>query len=171
MAVDIQPVQANDLNELRDISIETFSQTFGSANSQDNLQEYLNTAYQPSKLAKELADLNSEFYFIFYDHDLAGYLKLNVDNSQTEKMGAQALEIERIYIRKKFKRLGLGSQLFNFSLARAQKLNKKTIWLGVWEYNEGAKAFYNKKGFVPFGDHVFELGGDPQRDILMKRDV
>lgn len=171
MEVNIQPVKPNDLKKLRNISIETFSQTFGSVNSQDSLQEYFNVAYNLTELAKELANPHSEFYFIFYNHRLAGYLKLNIENSQSEKMGDKALEIERIYIRKNFKRLGLGSKLINFSLERAQRLNKTTIWLGVWEHNEGAKAFYSKKGFLQFSDHIFELGGDPQRDILMQRSV
>lgn len=171
MDITIQAVNSNNLSQLRQISIETFGDTFGSQNDQANLQEYFESAYNLPELTKELANRNSEFYFIFYNHHLAGYLKLNVGNGQSEKMGDKTLEVERIYIRKNFKRLGLGGKLIDFSLERARNLNKKTIWLGVWEHNEGAKIFYEKKGFSQFSDHIFELGGDPQRDILMKRDV
>ena len=43
------------------------------------------------------------------------------------------------------------------------------IWLGVWEENNKAIAFYKRHGFEVFGSHPFKLGGDLQRDLLMKR--
>lgn len=171
MEASIKSIQQNDLNKLKDISIQTFKETFGSDNSEEDLQNYFKTAYNLPKLAKELANPNSEFYFIFYNHNLAGYLKLNIEDTQSEKMGDNALEIERIYIRRSFKHLGLGSKFINFSIERAKKLNKKIVWLGVWEHNESAQSFYIKKGFRQFGDHIFQLGEDAQRDILMKKSV
>jgi RimJ/RimL family protein N-acetyltransferase len=45
------------------------------------------------------------------------------------------------------------------------------VWLGVWERNPRAIAFYRKFGFVEVGDKVFPLGTDPQRDIVMARSV
>jgi len=45
------------------------------------------------------------------------------------------------------------------------------VWLGVWERNPRAMAFYKKFGFGEVGDHVFPLGTDPQRDIIMARPV
>jgi ribosomal protein S18 acetylase RimI-like enzyme len=44
-------------------------------------------------------------------------------------------------------------------------------WLGVWEHNPRAIAFYRKSGFVEVGDHVFPVGRDPQRDVVMARAV
>jgi len=45
------------------------------------------------------------------------------------------------------------------------------VWLGVWERNPRAISFYKKFGFIEVGDHVFPLGNDPQRDIVMARPV
>jgi ribosomal protein S18 acetylase RimI-like enzyme len=45
------------------------------------------------------------------------------------------------------------------------------MWLGVWEHNPRAIAFYHKHGFVDVGDHVFLLGEDPQTDIIMELDL
>ena len=42
------------------------------------------------------------------------------------------------------------------------------LWLGVWEKNLSAIRFYEKNGFTAFGEHIFMLGTDPQRDVLMK---
>ena len=46
-----------------------------------------------------------------------------------------------------------------------------TVWLGVWEHNHAARAFYEHLGFVAFGSHVFTLGNQEQTDLLMKRDA
>jgi ribosomal protein S18 acetylase RimI-like enzyme len=43
------------------------------------------------------------------------------------------------------------------------------VWLGVWERNPRALAFYEKMAFNRVGEHVFPLGHDPQRDIIMLR--
>jgi ribosomal protein S18 acetylase RimI-like enzyme len=42
-------------------------------------------------------------------------------------------------------------------------------WLGVWERNPRAIAFYRKMGFAECGEHVFTLGHEPQRDVVMAR--
>ena len=45
----------------------------------------------------------------------------------------------------------------------------QTLWLGVWERNPRALAFYGKCGFVDVGEHVFLFGTDPQTDRVMAR--
>jgi len=51
----------------------------------------------------------------------------------------------------------------------ARQKSARVIWLGVWEKNNKAIAFYTKWGFEKFGEHVFMLGDDPQTDWLMKK--
>ena len=45
------------------------------------------------------------------------------------------------------------------------------IWLGVWQENPRAVAFYERWGFQKVGTHVFRLGDDPQTDWIMQRGV
>jgi hypothetical protein len=42
------------------------------------------------------------------------------------------------------------------------------MWLGVWERNARAQVFYRKWDFRTVGEHLFPLGSDLQRDILME---
>ncbi|GAY79036.1 negative regulation of sporulation, septation and degradative enzyme [Sporolactobacillus inulinus] len=42
------------------------------------------------------------------------------------------------------------------------------VWLGVWEKNEKAIAFYKKFGFVQNGAHSFYMGDEEQTDFIMK---
>lgn len=84
-------------------------------------------------------------------------------------MGEESLEIERIYIRNKFQRHGLGKVLLNKALDVAREHNKKNIWLGVWEKNENAIAFYKKMEFTTIGTHTFFMGDEEQIDLIMNK--
>lgn len=66
------------------------------------MKAYLDRAFNLKQLGKELLNNCSEFYFIFLNKEVAGYLKLNFNDAQSEKMGNDSLEIERIYIRENF---------------------------------------------------------------------
>lgn len=165
----LKTVGLDQLAELQAISRQTFAETFADDNSAADLAEYLDKAYAGEKLTAELADDNSEFLFIEHNQQVAGYLKLNWNEAQTEVQGPDALEVERIYLLADYQRLGLGRQLLEYAFDRAEKLGKTRVWLGVWEHNQKALAFYQKLGFTAFSDHLFQLGEDAQRDILMEK--
>lgn len=158
-----------DLHELQKISIETFTETFKDQNSPEHLNAYLKKAYNLSQLEQELANPSSQFFLIHFNQEVAGYLKVNTGEAQSEEMGDDSLEVERIYVKKKFQKHGLGKQLLNKAMEIALNQQKKAIWLGVWEENENAIAFYQKKGFVQTGAHSFFMGDDEQIDLIMTK--
>lgn len=123
----------NDLKELQELSIETFNDTFKQQNSPENMEVYLNKAFTIEKLNEEMSNQFSNFYFIFYEYNLAGYLKINTGEAQSETMDNDSLEIERIYIKKNYQKHGLGKHLYNFAINSAIDKNKNNVWLGVWE--------------------------------------
>lgn len=159
------------LHELQAISYETFNETFRQQNSPGNMQAYLERAFNLEQLEKELANSSSQFFFVYSDNEIAGYLKINTAEAQSEEMGEDALEVERIYIRNKFQKYGLGKYLFNKAVEFALERHKKRIWLGVWDRNENAIAFYNKIGFVQTGVHSFYMGDEEQTDYIMTKSL
>lgn len=169
MTITIKKCILEDLSELQKISVETFTETFKDQNSPEHLNAYLERAYNLEQLEQELANRSSQFFFVYLNQEVAGYLKVNADEAQSEPMGADSLEVERIYVKKKFQRHGLGKQLLNKALEIAQEQKKKKIWLGVWEENENAIGFYQKKGFVQTGAHSFYMGDDEQVDLIMTK--
>jgi ribosomal protein S18 acetylase RimI-like enzyme len=100
-----------------------------------------------------------------------GYLKINHGEAQKESIGQNTLEVERIYVLKKFHGKKIGQFLLNYALEIAKKKNIDWVWLGVWEHNQRAINFYLKNGFVQFDQHIFTVGDDDQIDILMKLKV
>ena len=164
--VSIRPLETADLRTLQKLSVETFVDTFIDSNTADDLASCMDLLYNTEKLASELAAKHSYFYFVEVEGQVAGYLKLNTRYEQTEGQRDDSLEIERLYILPRFKGLHLGSKLIKFALDLAKEKGKKRVWLGVWEHNEPAKAFYSRWGFKRFSQHTFPVGSDPQTDEL-----
>ena len=167
----IIPCTLADLNTLCALSASTFKAAFSNQNSKADMTAYLEAAYHPDKIKRELLCSESAFYFIYVENALAGYLKLNTGNAQTEYRTSDGLEIERIYISPAYQNLGLGQTLMDFSIQQAQNLGKSYLWLGVWEKNLAAQRFYKRNGFVPFDTHVFIVGGDVQMDHILRKDL
>lgn len=167
-SIIIEKVTKNELQQLQEIGKQTFSETFSSSNSEENMKKYLEEGFSLEKLKIEISNNDSEFYFAKLDHQIIGYLKLNFGSSQTELKDSKALEIERIYVLKEFHGQKVGQILYNKSIEIAKQKQVDYVWLGVWEENPRAISFYKKNGFVEFDKHIFKLGEDEQIDIMMK---
>ena len=132
------------------------------------MRQYLYKAFNEQMISQELKNENSQFYFAYVKNDLAGYIKINTGSAQTEPHKDPALEVERIYVLQPFQGQKVGQQLLGKALQIAKKHKAQYVWLGVWEHNHRAFKFYQKLGFVKFGQHPFMLGQDRQTDHLMK---
>lgn len=162
---------ANDIDELRELSIRTYFETFAHLNTPEDMDAYLKDAFDRNKLIGELSNANSEFYFLYFNDKLAGYLKLNEAPSQTDINDEASLEIERIYVSGEFQGEGLGRYLMEQALRMAAERKKQFAWLGVWEKNEKAIRFYTRNGFYEIGTHKFVMGEDVQTDYIMRKDL
>lgn len=169
MNINIQKCTLEDSLKLQEISVETFTETFKDQNSPGNLNAYLERAFNLKQIEKELHNPFSEFFFVNFNHEVAGFLKVNINDAQSEQMGDESLEIERIYIKNKFQKHGLGKYLLKKALEIAMERKKEKIWLGVWENNENAIAFYMKMGFVQTKSHSFYMGDEEQIDFIMTK--
>ncbi|MDA1477760.1 GNAT family N-acetyltransferase [Bacillus changyiensis] len=169
MTIKLKKCTLEDSRKLQDISYETFNETFEHQNSPESINAYLEKAFNLKQLERELSDVFSQFFFVYFDQEVVGYLKVNTNDAQSEKMGDESLEVERIYIKNKFQKHGLGKSLLNKAVEIAQEYNKKKIWLGVWEKNENAIAFYKNMGFIQTGAHTFYLGDEEQIDYIMTK--
>jgi diamine N-acetyltransferase len=169
MTINIKKCTREDLRKLQEISYETFNETFKHQNSPENMNAYLEKAFNLKQLEEELSNIYSQFFFVYFNNEVAGYLKVNTNDAQSEEMGEESLEMERIYIKNRFQKNGLGKYLLNKAMEVAVERNKKKIWLGVWEKNENAIAFYKNMGFVQIGAHSFYMGDEEQMDFIMTK--
>lgn len=170
-AIIINKASVEDLETIKEIGVQTFSETFAESNSEEAMKTYLEQSFNTEKLKSELNNPDSHFYLAWEEDVPVGYLKLNSGAAQTELQDKTALEIERIYVKKSHHGQKVGQLLYDQALETAKNLQKKYLWLGVWEKNPRAIRFYEKNGFEVFGNHTFRLGDDEQTDLMMKKNL
>ncbi len=169
--VTIKKVDIAEADILLSFSKKTFYEFWAPLNDPADMEAYSSVAFTPQKILSELSNPNSDFYFALIDNELAGYLKLNFNDAQTEFQDINAMEVERIYVSGNHHGKKIGKQLLNFALDIAASKGFNYVWLGVWEHNYHALGFYEHNGFKVFSSHEFLLGDDRQTDLLMKKEM
>ena len=157
----------SDVETLCQIGARTFIETYGEQNTPENLQNYLEKRFNEKQISDEIQTPETVFLLVELNNETIGYARLRVN--LIENPDPKALEIERIYILKAFHGQKLGTVLMQKCIDISLEKGYQSLWLGVWEYNPKAIAFYQKWGFEIFGTHIFQLGDDAQTDYLMKK--
>lgn len=161
-----------DLDQLIEISKQTFIDAFEKQNDPTDFKNYIARAFNKEQITLELQHPDSLFYFlILKDIGLVGYIKLNRKEAQKELFDMDAIELERIYILKEYQGKKLGQEALSMVIDIAKSQKASYLWLGVWEQNTRAIAFYQRHGFVKFGEHPYLIGEDEQYDWLMRLDL
>lgn len=172
MDFTIEPCSIDDIDALQQVGRETFIESFGSMNSREVIEQYLEAAFDRQQLLAELNNQHSRFYLLRSGNQaVVGYLKVNDTPAQSDLKLAESMEIERIYLRQNHKGKGLGKLLLQKALQLAVEMDKSAVWLGVWEKNLEAIGFYSRMGFEKTGEHSFRLGDELQNDFIMTRAV
>ncbi|MEJ2193324.1 MAG: GNAT family N-acetyltransferase [Ignavibacteriaceae bacterium] len=158
----------SDLDELQDISVKTFVKTIPANIKESDLTMYVQARFGKKVLKQSLSNPDSSFYIAKLNEKAIGYLKINFGNSQADVKDPKGMEIERINIFSEHFGKNTGKMLLDKALESARMKNLNYVWLGVCEKNRRAIRFYEKNGFVRFGNHSFKFGNDTHTDILMK---
>jgi diamine N-acetyltransferase len=169
--VTIRRAEPDDAGLLTDLSARTFSETFASDNTAENMAAYLASSFNLAQQTNELADQAATFLIAEVDGAAAGYVKLRAGKPAEEIQGAKPIELVRLYVSHEWLGRGVGEALISACVDEAQHAGHETMWLGVWQRNARAQAFYRKWNFRAVGEHVFQLGSDLQTDILMERAI
>lgn len=172
-AVRLRPATIADAAELAALAGRTFRDTFAPDNALADVEAYVREALSLGRVTAELADPASHFVLAATGDGgtLLGYSKLCANAAEMCVAGPDPIEIERIYVDRPALGHGVGAALMQRCLDDAQAMGRRTVWLGVWERNGRAIAFYERWGFRIVGEHVFQLGSDAQRDLIMERHV
>jgi diamine N-acetyltransferase len=163
--------KARDAELLAELGARTFSDTFAADNTAENMATYLASAFNPEQQGSELADPNSLFQIAETNGFARGYAMLRSGSALSEVTGKKPIELVRLYVSRESLGSGVGAALMEACIGEAKRRGHETLWLGVWEHNRRALAFYRKWNFHEVGTHVFQLGDDPQTDILMQRSL
>jgi ribosomal protein S18 acetylase RimI-like enzyme len=163
--------EADDAELLAELGARTFSETFADDNTPENMTVYLASAFGPNQQTAELADSDSLFLIAEVDGIAVGYAMIRAGDVPPKVTGENPIELVRLYVSRASLGSGVGAALMQACIGEAKQQGYETLWLGVWEHNHRAHAFYRKWNFREVGTHVFQLGDDRQTDILMRRTI
>jgi diamine N-acetyltransferase len=170
-SITIRVATTDDVEAIVSLGIRTFRDTFDEVNTAEDMMMYLNSTFTLKRITEEISERGSSFFLAEQESEIIGYARVRSSEKPAGLGDEKAIEIERLYADKRFLGKRVGYLLMSECLQYARDNNAKWVWLGVWESNERAIAFYKRWGFEKFGDHVFLLGKDPQTDWLMKKNM
>lgn len=171
--ISIRQATPDDAKLLTDLSYTTFWDAFAHhpKNAPDDLAHYMRQAFSLEQISAELVDEKNVFLIAEIEGKAAGYAKLIIDNIEPGITAERPVELSRLYSHQEYIGKGVGQDLMNACFERAKSHAHDVMWLGVWEYNPRAQRFYEKNGFRIVGKHTFQLGADPQTDLLMQKEL
>lgn len=162
---------AQDAARLFEFARRLFDETFGPTNDRADMDAYMARAFTPEMQERELTDADRICLLGESDGTLAAYALLRVGSHEPCVTGPAPIEIERFYVDFPWHGTGAAQHMMETVQNEARALGAKTIWLGVWEHNPRAIAFYTKLGFTDVGSHDFLLGSDLQTDRVMSMSI
>lgn len=104
----------------------------------------------------------------FADGALAGFVQLRSGRPPVCVTAPRPIELWRFYVARAWHGRGVAQELMGAAKAAARRRGAGALWLGVWERNPRARAFYGKSGFADVGSQTFLLGTDEQTDRVME---
>ena len=163
----LRPAVPADAEALAALAARTFQETFGADNRPEDMADYIQRAYSVRRLSEELCAKDQRIFVAEHDHTLVAFAQLRLGPPPSCVTSPTPIELQRLYLDRPWHGRGLAQRLMARSLAEARALGAGSIWLGVWEHNTKATAFYRRQGFVTVGVHQFVLGEDHQQDLVM----
>ena len=175
-SMNIRPATVSDAGAVSQLAASTFLETFGEENTANDMARYLAESFTTEQQAAEIVDpggavLVAEHVGDSGDAELLGYAHLVSGEVPAAVRGSAPIELKRLYVARAWHGRGVAHLLMQGVIDAARARGAQTLWLGVWERNPRAVAFYAKYGFVRVGEHTFVLGDDAQTDWLLARPI
>lgn len=171
LAVATRRASPDDAPLLADLARRTFVDAFAADNRPSDIDLYVAEAFGEEIQRAELKDPRIAVLLAERGEETVGYAMLREGPPPACVTSFDAIEIARLYAERRVIGRGVGAALMQHCLELAARRGKETVWLGVWEYNVRALAFYRRWGFRQMGTQPFLLGTDRQIDLVMARPV
>ncbi|HET9425386.1 MAG TPA: GNAT family N-acetyltransferase [Gemmatimonadaceae bacterium] len=158
-----------DAAALAEFAARTFTDTYAAFNSEEDMRAYLAGAYGVAQQSLELADPGMITVLAESAEGIVGFAQVRRSEAPPSVTHDRPVEIYRFYVDRSAHGTGVAPRLMNAALDAARDLGGSHAWLGVWERNARAIAFYAKSGFRDVGTQTFQLGADRQTDRVVVR--
>lgn len=165
---NIRHATAADAARLAEFGARTFFESFGADNDAEDMRKHLASSFSPERQLAEIRDPHIDTLIcVDATGTWQGFVQLRAGKVTAGVPASGSIELWRFYVDKPWQGAGLASVLMDAAKRRARERSATSMWLGVWERNTRAQAFYRKHGFTVVGSQVFVVGSDPQTDHVM----
>src|SRR4051812_22478804 len=158
----------SDAGALADLGRQTFRDTFAAQNKPEDMDTYMREAFTVERLTAEIEEPGAVYLVAEDPPKVIGFAKVAPADPPDCITAPSPLRLVKLYVSADAIGSGVGAALMRSSIEWARNSGYESLWLGVWEHNHRAKAFYERWGFVPVGTEPFLLGSDEQTDMLMQ---
>jgi ribosomal protein S18 acetylase RimI-like enzyme len=166
----IRFAEPTDAEAISSLIGRVWSKHFAYSVTPDDLEDFLSTKLHPSQIALEIANPDNHFITALSDSSsIIGVVQLVRNTTEPGLSTLKHVEIRRLYVDDEYQGKGLARALMGKADGWARAEGYEGIWLGVWEKNERAFAFYGKMGYVTKGEHMFYVGSSERRDWVMEK--
>jgi GNAT superfamily N-acetyltransferase len=163
----VRPAGVPDAPWLAALAERMFRETYTAYNTPDDMERYVAEHFGPTLQQDELSDPRRITLVAEASGRAAGYTQLVRGPAPPAVAGPEPMEVARFYVDRPWHGRGVAQTLMAAAVEAARSAGARTLWLGVWEQNPRAIAFYRKCGFADAGTQVFVLGFDLQRDLIL----
>ena len=167
----IRKANRNDAKQLSQLAERTFRDTFGAINTTEDMDLHCQSSYSEVIQSDEISNPNMITLLCENEEGLVGFAQLRWNGAPNCVLAKSPGEIQRLYVANGWHGKGIAQDLMYACIQEMKDRGSDVVWLGVWERNPRAIAFYKKFRFVEVGEQVFPLGSDQQRDVVMARSV
>lgn len=167
MSILVRRAIPADALVLSQVAEQTFRQTFEKDNKASDMELHCTEHFGRDVQYRELVDPNIVTLIAETEDGIAGFAQVKLDARQSAVHADDCSELNRFYVHHAFHGKGAAHNLMASVKSVVEATDSTHLWLGVWEHNPRAIAFYHKYGFEVVGEHMFKLGTDPQRDLIM----
>lgn len=168
---EIRKARCGDARQLSLLAERTFRDTFGAMNTPADMERHCQSSFSALIQADEIANPDIATLLSEHQGELIGFAQLRWGDAPACVVARSPGEILRLYVANDWHGQGVAQALIAACIEAMKCHGSDVAWLGVWERNPRAIAFYRKFGFVEAGEHVFLLGSDAQRDLVMTRAI
>ena len=165
--ITIRSANQSEFELLSILGRRAFYEAFGGHNDPQDMQAYLDLAFSPDTIRKQLEDPDVIYFIACYQDDPVGYAKLKRNTAPPELNEKKCVQLERIYALQAYIGKKIGKALMEKCLETAREENFEYMWLGVWQENERAISFYKQWGFEVIGFKQFIIGNEVNDDFVM----
>ena len=167
----IRHATTDDVDLLCHLGTTTFRETYRPISDAAEIEDYVGRQFTPAKVGAWLGDPRARTLLAFAAGAPAGYAHVRAAPVPACVADRQAIELSRLYLLASAQGTGLGGALMDAALAQVAALGGRTVWLGAYDRNVKALAFYARRGFVQVGTHAFEFGGQVYADPVLTRSL